>query len=392
MSRSEIVRSLTRKSISAGLVLVSLVVSLLFGELLMRFVVNPGDFLIASLIDDPALGQRIEPNTSGHDALGFRNSIVLERANVVAIGDSQTYGVSAPRDGSWPHQLGELLHEPVYNMALGGYGPLQYLYLAKHEAKKLRPRQLLVALYFGNDLIDAYRLAHHSPYWSSWSEGGASVGDRSEEQQSANVEPKKRFADLRDWLSRHSVLYSMLRVTLFSWLASWEQDQIALQVTPDQQMIWIDPSKESVRTIFTPQTRLTTLDDRHPMVQEGLRITKKVFIALKKDADVQGTKLLILLIPTKERVYCRYLNDCGMSMPNTFVSLCDAEERIKEDLMLFFSNHKIPYVDLTEAMEEQTYQHIQIYPKDSDGHPLAIGYGVIARTVYDAVRYQQQEK
>src|SRR5262245_42445916 len=98
-------------------------------ELLLRCVVNPGDFLFATLIDDPILGSRIKPQTTGHDALGFRNTEVPQSANVVAIGDSQTYGVSAGRDDSWPHQLGMLLSEPVYNMALGGYGPLQYLFL-----------------------------------------------------------------------------------------------------------------------------------------------------------------------------------------------------------------------------------------------------------------------
>jgi lysophospholipase L1-like esterase len=383
---------LIKKSIPIGLVLVSTVTTLLLGELLVRFVVIPGDFLIATMIDDPVLGQRIKPYTTGHDALGFRNAEVPERANVVAIGDSQTYGVSASRDGSWPHQLGELRHEPVYNMALGGYGPLQYLYLTENEAKKLRPQQLLVGFYLGNDLIDAYRLAHHSPYWKSWGERWSAESDGSEEQQTANAEPKKRFANIRDWLSRHSVLYSMLRVTLFPWLASREQDHIAMQVTPDEQMIWIDPSGHSVRTIFTPQSRLAVLDMQIPSVQEGLRITKRAFTSLQKEAVAQNAELLIVLIPTKERVYCHYIKDSGGLIPTTFISLCDAEERTKGELEQYFDTNKIEYVDVTKALEAQTYKHIQIYPKDSDGHPLAIGYGVIARTVYDAVRRLQKEK
>lgn len=392
MSRYKTVRLPIKKFVPIILVLVSTVATLLCGELLVRFVVNPGDFLTVSTIDDPMLGHRIKPNTTGHDARGFRNAEVPEHASVVAIGDSMTYGVSAPRDGSWPHQLGELLHEPVYNMALGGYGPLQYLYLAGHDAKKLRPQQLIVGFYFGNDLIDAYRHARDIPYWSSWREDGSAERDGAEEQQSADAEPKKRFADLRDWLSKHSVLYSMLRVTLFPRLASWEQDRMALQATPDQQMIWIDPSKDSVRTIFKPQMRLNAMNTLRPRVQGGLRITKRAFASLQKEADAQGRKLLIVLIPTKERVYSRYIKDSGGRMPNTYASLCDAEERIKQELVLFFAAEKIAYVDVTEAMEKQTYQHAPIYPKDSDGHPLATGYGVIARTVYDAMRRQQNGK
>lgn len=298
-----------------------------------------------------------------------------------------TYGVGAVRDGSWPHQLSILMHEPIYNMALGGYGPLHYLYLAEHEAKKLRPRLLLVGFYFGNDLIDAYIAAHHNPFWYGWREAGSSNGDKSEYQRSWEAEPKKHFAALRDWLSRHSVLYSMLRVTVLPRLAAWERDRAALQVTPDRQMIWIDPFGQSVRTIFTPQLRLSALDPQLPSVQEGLRITKRAFASLKRDADAQGAQLLVILIPTKERAYCRYLKDSGQHIPNTLIRLCDAEGRVKEDLVHFFATSKIAYVDVTAAMEEQIYRHVQIYPTDSDAHPQVTGYSVIAHAVYDAVRH-----
>src|SRR5262249_21309281 len=127
-----------RSSRLANLVLLvlSTVGAILLAEFGLRFTVNPGDFLHATLIDDPVLGHRIQPLTTGHDGLGYRNIVVPERADIVAIGDSQTYGVGAPRDSSWPYQLSQLLGENVYNMAVGGYGPLQYLYLTQTTAKQ----------------------------------------------------------------------------------------------------------------------------------------------------------------------------------------------------------------------------------------------------------------
>jgi lysophospholipase L1-like esterase len=108
---------------AAGLVIVATTLSVLAGEfLLLRVFLNPAEFLQARLVDDPILGYRIAPYTTGHDALGFRNAHVPERVDVVAVGDSQTYGVSATRENSWPQQLGRLLGQSVYNMALGGYG------------------------------------------------------------------------------------------------------------------------------------------------------------------------------------------------------------------------------------------------------------------------------
>lgn len=388
MSARNGVRSWLQKLVPLGLVLLSTVVALLLGELVVRWVVDPGEFLIATLIDDAALGPRIKANTTGHDALGFRNPAVPEHANVVAIGDSQTYGVNAVRDDSWPYQLGKLLHQPVYNMALGGYGPLQYLYLADQEARRLRPRLLLVAFYFGNDLIDASRAAHHMPYWAEWGTAGPEPLFFAEDQGAGNAEPEKRFAALRDWLSRHSVVYSMLRTTVLPRFAAWEADRMAKQATPDRRMLWVDPSRNSVRTIFTPQLRLSTLDLRLPVVQEGLGITKRAFAALKTTARAQGAQLLVVLIPTKERAYCGYLRDSGASMPEAFLALCENEQRVKDELERALVAEQVAYVDVTGALEAKIKEHVQIYPKDSESHPQAAGYRAIANVVHDALRRQ----
>jgi len=236
------VRVLLEKSILFGLILVSTVVALLLGELILRHVVDPGDLLFATLVDDPVLGHRIKPHTTGHDALGFRNAVTPQRVNIVAIGDSQTYGVNAPRNGSWPHQIGVLLREPVYNMALGAYGPLEYLYLAKQEAMKLQPQQLLVGFYFGNDLLDACNVAHQRPFWYSWRELDSPKVCDPKNPRSSHADPKKRFTAVREWLSGHSVLYSLSRITLLRPLATLESEHMASQVPPDRQLVWIDPS------------------------------------------------------------------------------------------------------------------------------------------------------
>jgi lysophospholipase L1-like esterase len=377
-------RAWRQKSVALGLVLASSVLALLLGELAARLVVHPGDFLTAQRIEHPVLGHRLEPNTTGHDALGFRNRRVPERADIVAIGDSVTYGVGAARDDSWPHQTGTLLQERVYSMALGGYGPLEYLYLAEQEAKLLRPRLLLVGFNFANDLIDAYDSAYQKPHWRDWREPGAAHAGGSEYQRAWVSQPKKRFAALRDWLSMHSVLYSMLRVVLLSDLASWERD--AQQSEAAQRMSWTDPSARAVGAVFMPRLRLSVVDPQLPSVQEGLRITKRAFVSLQSGANAQGTRLLVVLIPTKERVYCLYLRQSGTQMPDALARTCEGEERVKQELAQFLAAHTIAYVDVTPALEEQVQQHVQIYPKGEDSsHPQAAGYRVIARTVYAAV-------
>lgn len=48
----------------------------------------------ASVVDDPRLGLRGSPDFPEHDAWGCRNPRVPETTQIVAIGDSQTYGTS----------------------------------------------------------------------------------------------------------------------------------------------------------------------------------------------------------------------------------------------------------------------------------------------------------
>ena len=80
-------------------------------------------------------------------------------AFAVAIGDSQTYGDEVSRQEAWPQRLAELTGRSVYNMALGGYGPVEYERLLP-EALALSPQVVLVGLYAGNDLADAYLSAY----------------------------------------------------------------------------------------------------------------------------------------------------------------------------------------------------------------------------------------
>jgi lysophospholipase L1-like esterase len=369
-----------------ALLVASSTVALLLGELALRLVVNPGDFLFATMVEHPVLGHRIRPGTTGHDALGFRNPAVPERARVVAIGDSFTYGFGAARDDSWPQQLGRLLNEPVYNMALGGYGPLEYLYLAQHEASRLKPQLLIVAFYSGNDLIDAYHALQRKAYWQSWRAPGTPDPGDSAYERAWNSEPPKRFGALRDWLSRNSVLYSMLRVTILQRFGAWERDRMALQAGPERQMIWRDRAGDAVRTIFTPELRLSAVDPELPSVQQGLQVAKRAFGELDKTARQQGADLLVLLIPTKERAYCGYLRESGDALPRTFERLCDAEQRVTEDLAQFLTANAIRHLDMTRPLDAQVRKHVALFPPDSDAHPQAAGYGVIARALYEALR------
>lgn len=376
----------TRFTTAALVVAASTAIGVLLVEGGLRLVLEPGDFMYPAVIEEAALGVRVKPGGSGHDALGFRNAALPPRGAIIALGDSQTHGVNANRQGAWPAQLGAALGEPVYNMGMAGFGPLQYLELARTQARELQPRLLLTGLYLGNDVMDAYYVAKDRPYWQAWRRTSEAAGAATPFHQARTAEPQRAFEGLRTWLSDHSMLYSVLKATVLTRLAAAERMQLAKTVSRDIQMPWTDPQHPSVRTIFTPAYRLGAMDDTIPSVRDGTEITRDVLRALRDKARRQNAGLLVVLIPTKEGVYCERLQRTGADLPAAYRRLCDAEQGLRTALSGFMAAESIAHVDVQPALARAAHQGQLLYPEDGDGHPRAAGYAVIAQAVAQAIR------
>src|SRR6266540_5105324 len=120
-------------SVNIRLLFLSLAFSLILTECIMRVLFSPVDYLQPYLIYDNELrALRVKPNSAGHDSWGYRNKAVPNIVDIVAIGDSQTYGISAKSNDSWPSQLQKITQKTVYNLSLGGYNPMQYYILLKN--------------------------------------------------------------------------------------------------------------------------------------------------------------------------------------------------------------------------------------------------------------------
>jgi len=116
--------------------------------------------VIPNIIKDSRLEHRPNPAWPDHDKKGFRNKFVPRNADIVALGDSQTYGVKVLRHQSWPQgvkvlrhqswpqQLARLSNKKIYNMACGGYGQAHHLILLE-EAIEFKPKLIIETLYTG---------------------------------------------------------------------------------------------------------------------------------------------------------------------------------------------------------------------------------------------------
>jgi lysophospholipase L1-like esterase len=337
------------------------------------------DYLSVDPIPDSVLGVRLEPHAGGHDAWGYRNHTIPDSAEIVLIGDSQTYGVSAPARLSWPEQLGRITGQRVFNLALGGYGPVQYAELLRTRALSLHPSIVVVGFYFGNDLADAYRTVYGLDHWAALrAPGFPTVSDSAFLPEQRDV----LFGAARDWLARHSVVY---RLTTFTALGGLARGLEFAAREPGRDIVPFRHPVHGGATGFTPGLRLAVLDQGDSTIREGLRLTQDRLEWMGETCDSAGVHLLVALIPTKERVYESWIMQArDIPERETFRRLAENEHAALDQLKAQLDRAGVRYLDLAAPLSEAAASHA-IYPANDDGHPNGEGYATIAQAVARAI-------
>jgi lysophospholipase L1-like esterase len=375
------------------LTLVTFLVTLAIAEGVLRLVEKAqlGDRAIEDkLINDPVLGFRLAPYTLGHDANGFRNDSVPQHADVVVLGDSQTWGVNVERQDAWPQQLSKLSGRGAYNMGMGGFGPVQYKALLP-QALRLSPKVIVVGFYFGNDIYDAYHMAYqfeaHRDLRSS-AAGDLSVdtvGDKTnlfwnQEKQFHATFGRTSLAGLSLWLREHLAIGRLLNRTHL-WPGAkdvdYEIDKSWAGLHPDRGAICDLAGQE---TVFTTAYRLAGLDLDEPRIAEGLRISQELLSQMQIETEANHTKLIVLLLPTKETVYARAQNR-KLKLDATYQKLVDMEARIRAAIIFTCQNKHISCVDALPQLTAALDHGERLYPTTTESHPNARGYFVIASAV-----------
>jgi lysophospholipase L1-like esterase len=275
------------------------------------------------------------------DILGFRNRCIPHRTDVIAIGDSQTYGNNARLDNNWPSCLSRALPDTasvVYGMAVGGWGPVQYLEIFP-KALRFRPRLVVVAFYTGNDLLDAFLLAYANERW-------------------ADLRPDPRLT---------------------------EDDMPEVNYPPPKSEWWSVEFPDGTRTRFTPRLRYSCNQD-HPAVRAGLEITGEVARRVGAAAEAAGVRVAFTVLPTKELAFAPRIEADGIVPPPDYQALVRAERDNISYLAGAFS--KVPgavYVDMVKVLQQQLLTETYLYPQSRDGHPLEAGYAVIAAALAERI-------
>lgn len=343
---------------------------------------------------------------SGRDKNGYRNYSVPQQAEVVAIGDSQTDGyLNAKKiEDSWPHALGTLLEKDVYQVALAGYGPVQYNFLLK-QALDFNPQTIMVGFYLGNDLFDVFDMVYQGESWTELRDKNFSfkepidVNITDENFVSLKYAYKKgslqfKIMEARQWLRQNSFIFSFL-----SDITVGVRDKFGLADTKEKREQRLDGFaqenqdllffyNQEPKTTLSPYYRASVIDLEDERIKEAFRITQQLFLEMNNALKTKDKKFFIVIIPTKELVYGRYMDSVDIKYSTQLADYLKKEERLVSQIINFCKINQIDCVEPADDLVVGLKDKKEIYPADIDGHPTADGYKIIAESIF---KYWQQK-
>jgi hypothetical protein len=284
-------------------------------------------------------------------------------------------------------------------MALVSYGPVQY-WMLTDNALELSPQTIVVGLYLGNDLYDAYAMAYtkdnyaelralqHKDELKQDTIGGSAKFYWDEEKNFHNSYGRSSPRGWSIWLRGHSAIGRLLNRKGWWPGASdidHEIDVAWARTYPEHGAVCDDAG---IRTVFTPAYRLTGLDLGDPRVAEGLRITKDLLSRMQEKTRNRGVKFVVLMIPTKELVYAERMREKNL-LTGTYARDVEMESLARNDLLSWCTAAGVNCIDALPEMQSAITERRQIYPSSTESHPNAAGYSVLAEFVSKTLKAPQ---
>ncbi len=293
--------------------------------------------------------------TDGH---GFRNTWPWPaRAEIVALGDSVTFGHGVEDGEAWPSLLAAgLPGTRVVNMGMDGAAPQQYLRVYETFGAALQPRLVIVGFFPRNDFWDA-------GMFERWREAGAGGN----------------YMVWRDFgRPRYTGLSARAPVASLVETLRWRALLLARRSYLVNLLLHV---QEAVRAGGAAAPSFRTADGGRVVLQpgdfarktEGARPGRREFALvldalarIQARARAQGAEVLAVLLPSKEETYLPLL---GQRVPDAAGRLRAAAEALG-----------IACLDLRPAFHERAARGEKLF-FEIDGHPNARGQALIAEGV-----------
>jgi hypothetical protein len=276
----------------------------------------------------------------------------------------------------------------------------------------LKPKTVVVGVYFGNDMFDAYALTYrmetgadlrnperfhaikeldqNQPLWLQSVAADRST-DRTKNAGASRVKSLKAF------VSDHLKLYALVRSYWYlanggydsgysQWTVESRDDywlrlkQLAVS-SPDQMIAF---ESDGFRTILTPHYRMTGMDMRDLRIAEGVEVTHRALRAMQRHCLDNGARLLVVILPTKELAFAPFLklSELDFTAARLTPDVNSLENELRRRILAFLDADKIDYVDALPALQ-RTISEKQGNPffESRNGHFSRLGHRAIAQAV-----------
>ncbi|HSF39410.1 MAG TPA: SGNH/GDSL hydrolase family protein [Thermoanaerobaculia bacterium] len=283
-----------------------------------------------------------------YDRNGFRNAADLRAADVVVIGDSFIEGWGVTADELVTSRLAaDLGQARVVNLGQSWYGPQQELEVLRRYALPLRPRTCVWSFFEGNDLQDVQRYAAASKVWPELSRRNHSFFLRS---------------------FTKNALHRLRRVL---------EDRLGEDATGTlgyPSGVFHRRDGTDVRMFFEYKAHRLT-----PAEEASLGEVRRVMGEAGRLCRARGADLLVVFVPTKDRVYKKLCRFAAGAAPLRWGSN-DLPRRIGA----IAGEAGASFLDLTPGFAERAARgEILYFPRDSHWSPA--GHTVAAAAIARAI-------
>lgn len=366
----------------------SVLLTLAATEMALRIVDLPRQPMKPERVKDPILVYKMPSDWPGVDKDGFLNRTVPAQADIVALGDSHTYGFNADIDSNWPGRLGKLTGLSIYNLGVGGYGPLQYYYLFD-RALQLKPRYIVVGLYLPNDIKGVCHPYQRTEYWKTralqegldlgYCEQMKIVDEDGQGRRARRADPFQRIerfvAD-----SKIGTLVGNAAAPLLAYLPNGDDSNIVISHTRNDTVI----SKMRLRDLRD------NMDLNQPKIARSLEMTKTLISRMAVRSHQSGVELIVMVIPSREYIFHELLSGSRQDLPEIYQQMASSEAILRANIASWLTAQSLPYVDIAPTLLEAVKSQADVYPRANDGHPLPAGYAAYANALYEGYFAKQK--
>jgi hypothetical protein len=362
------------------LLAVSIILTLAVMEALLQILDLPRQPMKPEKVKDPVLLYKMPSDWPGVDKDGFRNRSIPARADIVTLGDSHTYGFNADIDNNWPGHLEKLTGLSVYNLGVGGYGPLQYYYLFD-RALQLKPKYIVVGLYLPNDIKGVCQPYKQTTYWKTRA--------RQEGLDLAYCEQMSMVdEDGQGKQAKHAGLFQkagrMIANSKIGVLVSIAASPLLAHLPQDNEnnVIVSDSKNNTIMSKLRLRYLRDYMDLKQPKIARSLEVTKTLISRMAVRSQENGIKLVVMVIPSKEYIFYQFLSGSRRDLPGIYEQMASSETGLRKDVINWLNAQAIAQVDIAPELFGAVSSQGGIYPQGDDGHPLPAGYAAYAKALY----------